>query len=102
MKIKKGDQIVVTAGKDKGKRGKVEKVIGYDHAVVVAGVNMYKRHAKKRDEKTPAAIIEITKPLTVSNVALICPKCKKPTRIGYSVSGKEKQRMCKSCGQMIS
>ncbi|RJR16064.1 50S ribosomal protein L24 [Candidatus Microgenomates bacterium] len=102
MKIKKGDTVLVTAGKDKGKQGKVEKVFAGQGKVVVTGVNKYKRHAKKRDERTPAGIIDIIKPLPVANVALMCPKCKKPTRIGFIVTKGEKQRVCKKCGQMVS
>ena len=102
MKIRKGDTVIVTAGKDKGKQGKVEKVFASQENVVVTGVNQYKRHAKKRDEKTPGGIIDIIKPLPVANVALVCPKCKKPTRIGFIVTKGEKHRICKKCDQMIS
>lgn len=102
MKIKKGDQVLVTMGKDKGKQGKVSQVLTKEQAVVVPGVNVFKRHMKKRDEKTPAGIVDIVKPIPVGRVALICPKCKKPTRIGYQVLNKEKQRICKKCKQMVS
>lgn len=102
MKIKKSDTVLVTAGKDKGKQGKVEKVFAGQDKVVVTGVNQYKRHTKKRDEQTPGGIIDIIKPLPVANVALICPKCKKPTRVGFIVTKGEKRRVCKKCEQMIS
>lgn len=101
MKLKKGDQIIVTAGKDRGKRGKVERVNTLENTVLVLGVNVYKRHMKKRDEKTPGGIIDFPRPLSVSKVALVCPKCKKPTRVGYLVTNKEKQRICRKCEQMI-
>ncbi len=101
MKIKKGDEIIVTSGKDRGKRGKVEHVNTLKKKVLVLGVNVYKKHVKKRDEKNPGGIIDTPRPLPVSNVALLCPKCKKPTRVGYLVTQKEKQRICRKCKQMI-
>jgi len=101
MKIKKGDQVIVTIGKDKGKKGKIEKVYSKLGTVVVAGVNMFKRHRKKRDDQHPAGITEIIKPLDVSKVALICPKCGKQTRIGYRIVKDVKERICKKCEQTI-
>ena len=101
MKIKKGDEIIVTVGKDRGKRGKVERVFAKENAVLVLGVNIYKRHAKKRDEKTPSGIIDFPRPLSLGKVALLCPKCKKPTRVGFITGDKEKQRICKKCKQLI-
>ncbi|OGG11861.1 50S ribosomal protein L24 [Candidatus Gottesmanbacteria bacterium RBG_13_45_10] len=101
MKIKKGDQIVVTIGKDKGRKGKVEKVFSEEHAVMVPGVNLYKRHQKKRDEQHQGGIIEYARPLSVGKVALVCPKCGKPTRVGYVVTKGQKERICKKCEQRI-
>lgn len=101
MKLKKGDQIIVTSGKDKGRKGKIERILPKEERVLVPGVNMYKRHLKKRDEKRPSAIIDFPRSLPVGNVALICPKCGKPTRIGYIVVKKEKVRICRKCKQNI-
>ena len=101
MKLRKGDTVIVTTGKDKGRKGKVEKVFPKDGTVVVAGVNVFKRHLKKRDEKRPSSIIDITKPMDVSKVALICPKCNHPTRVGYLVTKGEKERICRKCEQKI-
>lgn len=101
MKLKKNDEILVTAGKDKGKRGKIEKVFPQKESVLVLGVNVSKRHMKRRDEKTPAGIFDLPKPLSVAKVALICPKCKKPTRIGFLVTKNEKVRICKKCKQQV-
>lgn len=97
MKIKKGDEVIVTLGKDKGKKGKIEKVFPKANSVVVTGVNVYKRHTKKQSQEGKGQIVELTKPLMVSKVALVCPNCKKPTRIGYRFEGKEKKRICKKC-----
>jgi len=98
MKFKKGDTVIVTAGKDRGKKGKVEKVLLKEKRVLVAGVNIYKRHMKKRDEKNPGGIVETERPLPVANIAIICPSCKRQTRIGTNVekNGK-KERMCRKC-----
>lgn len=101
MKFRKNDEIIVTAGKDKGKKGKIETVFPEAQKVLVPGVNMYKRHMKKKDEKTPGGIIDKPRELPVANVALICPKCGKQTRIGFLTSKKQKDRICKKCGQKI-
>ena len=101
MKLKKGDTIIVTTGKDKGKKGKVDKVLPGQGTVVVAGINVYKRHRKKKDEKHAGGIIDITKPVAASKLALICPKCNQPTRVGYIVVKKEKERICRKCEQKI-
>ncbi|MEK7543483.1 MAG: 50S ribosomal protein L24 [Patescibacteria group bacterium] len=101
MKLKKGDTIIVTTGKDKGKKGKVEQTFPALGSVVVTGVNVYKRHMKKRDEKKAGGIIDVTKPIAVSKVALMCPKCSQPTRVGYLVVKGEKERICRKCQQKI-
>ena len=101
MKLKKGDQIIVTLGKDKGKKGKIEKVFPKKDAVVVAGVNVFKKHRKRRDESHPGGIVEIIKPIMASKVALICPKCGKETRIGYSITKGVKVRICRKCEQPV-
>jgi large subunit ribosomal protein L24 len=101
MKLKKGDTIVVTIGRDKGRRGKVERVIVGAQKVVVAGINMYKRHMKKRDEKNPGGIIELVRPIDVAKVALVCPSCGKPTRVGYVMVKDEKVRICKKCKKKL-
>lgn len=101
MKLKKGDEIIITAGKDKGRRGKIERIDVKANVVLVPGLNVFKRHMKRRDDKNPGGIIDFPRPLPVAKVALVCPKCKKVSRIGFSLSGKEKQRICKKCGQMI-
>jgi len=100
MKLRKGDLVKVIRGKDKGKTGKIEKVISKTK-VSVANVNQYKRHLKRRSEKEQSQIITITKPLPIYNVSLICPVCKVPTRVGFRIEGEEKIRICKRCGKAI-
>ena len=101
MKFKKGDTIIITIGKDKGHKGKIEKIFPKESLVLVPGVNMYKRHMKKRDEKHQGGIIDFPRALQLGNIALICPKCGKPTRIGFLISKGEKTRICRKCKQKI-
>ena len=101
MKLKKGDEVIITSGKDRGKRGKIDKIFPKKDTVLLPGLNIFKRHLKKRDEKNPGGIIPISRPLPVGNVALICPKCGKPTRIGYKLDAKKKVRICRKCGSKI-
>lgn len=101
MKLKVNDTIKVTLGKDRGKTGKIEKVLPKKNMVLVPGVNVYKKHLKAQGENKPGGIIDLVKPMYVSKVALICPKCKKITRVGYEGQGKKKVRICKKCQKPI-
>lgn len=101
MKLKKGDQVIITAGKDKGKQGKVEKILRKENAVFLPGLNIFKRHVKKRDEKNPGGIIEFSRPISMANIALICPKCGKQTRVGFKLQKNTKDRVCRKCGSII-
>jgi len=101
VKIKKGDKVKIIAGKDRGREGVVEKVIPKEKRVVVTGVNLYKKHVKPRREGEKGGIIEIARSLDIAKVALICPKCKQVTRVGYKIQGKEKFRVCRKCGERI-
>jgi len=101
MKFKKGDKIVVTAGRDKGKKGKIERVLPKKDKVVIPGVNIFKKHLKRKDEKNPGGIIEVIRPLSSAKIALICPHCQQPTRIGYQLTGKKKLRICRKCQEEI-
>ncbi len=103
MKIKKDDEVLVVAGKDKGKRGKVHRVIPDKGQVIVAGVNMVKRHMKPRGTARQAGIVEREGPLNISNVALICEKCGKASRVGYVIlTDGTKARACHRCGEVVS
>src|SRR5207245_1454059 len=102
MKIKKGDNVMVLLGKDRGKEGKVEKILNKNGKVVVTGVNVVKRHIRRGlAGNSEGGIIDIMKPINVSNVVLICPNCKQPTRVGYQTDGDLKMRICKKCGKDI-
>lgn len=99
-KIKKGDKVKILLGKDSGREGSVDKVLGKTNQVVVSGVNIYKRSVKKMGE-TQGGIIDLVKPVDISNVVLICPNCNKPTRVGFKVEKDSKIRICKKCGKEI-
>jgi large subunit ribosomal protein L24 len=102
MKIKKGDNVKILIGKDKGKTGSVERVYPSRGQVLIAGINEYKRHMKSRAENQKSEIITITKPLPVSNIAMICPKCKKVTRVGSKIEKGKKIRICAKCKKEIN
>ena len=101
MKLKKGDNVKVLKGKDKGKTGKIEKILPKLGKVLVANVNMYKRHMKSRSQSQPSEIINLTKPLAMSNVGFVCPKCKKVSRVGYKIEKSVKYRVCTNCKSEI-
>lgn len=96
FKFKIGDEILVTSGKDKGKKGKVQKILPKVNKVVVSQVNVHKRH-KKASRNRSAGIYEVESPIPVANIAIICPKCAKPTRIGFVLEDETKTRICKIC-----
>jgi large subunit ribosomal protein L24 len=102
MNIRKNDTVLVIAGKDRGKKGKVRKALPRDDKVVVEGVNMIKRHSKAGRTASQAGIIELEAPLDASNVMLVCNKCNKPARVGFRfLSDGRKARICRSCLEVI-
>jgi large subunit ribosomal protein L24 len=101
LKIKKGDRVVVLSGKDKGKEGVVMSALPSERKVVVEGVNTAKRHRKARTATEAGGIIEVDKPIDISNVAVISPKDGKPTRVGYKLVDGKKVRICKRTGEEI-
>jgi len=101
MKVKKGDDVVVLAGKDIGRRGTITRVIRGNNTVIVDGVNMVKRHTKPQGQVMQGGIIDKEMPIHVSNVALWCKDCG-ATRIGYRIDNEgQKHRICRKCGGEI-
>lgn len=96
-KLKKGDEVIVTVGKNKGKKAKIEKVFSKENKVLLPEINQYKKHMKAKSQNQQSEIITITKPLPASNVALVCPKCHKQTRVGYKMEKDKKIRICRKC-----
>jgi len=101
MKIRKGDKVKIITGKDKGREGVIDRVLPKRKAVVVGGLNIYKKTVRPRKKDEKGGIVEIACPMNISNVALICPKCSQPTRIGYRQDDNKKIRICKKCQQLI-
>ena len=101
MKIKTNDQVKILSGKDRGKTGKVIQVFTREQKVVVEGTNLIKKHLRARTQKDKGQVIELSAPMPVSKVALLCPKCQKATRVGYKVEGDKKARVCRKCKQTI-
>jgi len=100
--VKTDDSVIVIAGKDRGKTGKVVKADPTGGRVFVAGVNMVKKHQKARGQNKPAGIIEREGSIDASNVMIVCPKCGKPTRVARQVAEDGKKiRICKKCGAAI-
>ncbi|MBE5736724.1 MAG: 50S ribosomal protein L24 [Clostridiales bacterium] len=98
LNVKKGDTVLVIAGKDKGKSGKVLVAQPADNSVVVAGVNMISKHKKPRSAKDKGGIIKKEGKIDASNVQIICPACNKATRINHETVDGKKIRQCKKCG----
>jgi len=103
LKIKKGDMIQVLTGKDRGKTGTVTRSIPSRGRVIVDGVNIAKKHQKPTSQTNQGGIIDKEMPLPVANVAILCPSCGKPTRIGYRFEPDgSKVRICRKCEGDIS
>ena len=100
--IKKNDTVQVIAGKDKGKSGKVMKVIPKKERAIVEKLNMVKRHMKPSQQTRQGGILEKESPIQISNLMLVCTKCMDPAKVGYRViEGDRKVRYCKKCREII-
>lgn len=100
MKLRNGDEVLMLQGKDKGRKGKIEQVLGKRNQILVSGLNIFKKNVKKSGN-TPGGIIDIAKPINMSKVTLICPKCNLNTKTEASVQANKKVRVCKKCKQKI-
>lgn len=99
-KLKKGDQVQIIAGKDKGKKGRVLRIDRITERVIVEGLNMVKKTQRPKSQNDKGGIIEIEAALAASNLMMICKKCG-PTRIGIKVDGDNKSRVCRKCGEAL-
>jgi len=100
FKIRKDDTVEIIAGKDKGKRGAIIRVLADKDRVIVAGANLVKKAMKKRSQQDRGGIVEIEAAIHVSNVMIVCKKCG-PTKIGYKIDGDKKTRVCRKCGEAL-
>jgi large subunit ribosomal protein L24 len=102
MKIRKGDQVKIISGKDRGKSGKVIKAMPKKMLVIVEGLNLVKKHIRPRRGGEKGQAVEVPRPLHVSKIMAVCRQCGKSTRIGYADRGDKKyRRICKKCGNEI-
>ena len=102
MNIKVNDKVVITAGKNKGKDGKVVQILPTMNKVVVEGVNVMYKHLRPQKSGEKGQRVQFNGPITVSNVMLVCPKCSKQSRTGVRVGdNKQKARFCKKCNEVI-
>jgi large subunit ribosomal protein L24 len=102
FKIKKGDTVAVIAGKDKGKEGKVTQILAKENRIVVEGVNISFKHLRAKQSGQGGQKIQFFAPIEISNVQLLCPKCKKNSRVGIQLTDDKKRvRICKKCQTAI-
>jgi large subunit ribosomal protein L24 len=101
LKLKKGDKVMVIAGKDRGKSGKILRSFPRENRVLVEGVNIVKRHTRPTQRNPQGGIVERESPIHISNVMLVCPRCNQPTRVGRKITSEGKLRVCKKCGEEI-
>jgi len=101
FKIKKGDEVMMICGKDKGKRGKVLRVISKKGKIVVEGLNLAKKHRRPTRQGEKGEVILLPQAVDISNVALYCSHCGRAVKVGYRFSGDEKIRVCKKCQEPI-
>ena len=95
MRIKKGDNIIVISGKDRGKQGKVIKVLPGDNKVIVENINLKKKHQRPKTAGKKGEKIEVPRSFSASSVMIVCKNCGKPTRIGLKILAGKKIRICK-------
>ena len=112
MKIKKGDTVKIIVGKDKGKEGKVLKVIPKDNKVLIDGLNLAKKHRRPKRQGEKGEIIQVPRPIDASNIMLVCGSCRQVTRVGYKIlepikngvsngARQGKKRICRKCASEI-
>ena len=101
MKIRKGDNVKILSGNDKGKTGEVLEVIPKTEKIIVKGINIRKKHVKPRKQGEEGGIIPVECAIHVSKVNVVCPKCGKATRIGYETEKDQKVRVCRKCNAKI-
>lgn len=97
MKIKKGDQVKIRSGRDKGKTGAVIHVFPEDNLLTVEGLNLFKKRTRPKQKGKKGETVLVARPLPASRVGLVCGSCKNPTRIGFRLEGERKVRYCKKC-----
>ncbi len=102
MKLKKGDFVTVLTGKERGKKGKILRIIPTENRLVLEGLNLLKMYTRPSRQNPKGGILSVEGKLNCSNVQLICPRCSKPTKVSFQfLADKTKQRICKKCHEII-
>jgi large subunit ribosomal protein L24 len=101
MKIIKGDNVRILSGKDRGKTGKVLRVLPKGKKALIEGLNLVKKHVRPKKQGEKGQRVSVPSAIDVSNLMLMCPKCSKPTRVGFKLGEKSKFRVCKKCKSEI-
>ena len=99
--VKKGDEVMIISGKDRGKKGKVLDISPSEGKVIVEGRNMVTKHVKPRRQGQLGGIVKAEGAIYACKVMPVCPKCDKPTRVGHKIDGDKKVRVCKHCGATL-
>lgn len=103
FRIKKNDTVMIMKGKDRGKSGRVMQVFPDESKAIIEGRNLVKKHVRRTRQEQQVGIIQIESPLPLSNLMPVCPKCNKPTRVGFSIqSDGSKVRICRKCKEALS
>lgn len=97
MKLKKGDQVKIVKGRDKGKIGNISRVLAESGAIVIDTLNLYKKRVRPKQQGKKGETVLVARPLSASNVMLVCQSCKRPARAGFRFEGNAKIRYCKKC-----
>ena len=97
LKVKKGDKVMMRKGKDRGKSGKILKVMTEEQRVVVESLNLHKKHVRPKKQGEKGQTVEIPGAVKVDNVQLVCSSCNKPSKVGHRENGGKKERYCKKC-----
>lgn len=101
MRIHKDDNVKIMTGKDRGKTGKVLKVLPQKGKILIERLNLYKKHVRPKTQEEKGQVVSVPRPIDISNIMLICQSCGRAVRVGYRVEAKNKTRICKNCGVAI-
>jgi large subunit ribosomal protein L24 len=100
-KLRKNDTVMVIKGRERGKTGKVLRVLPGENRVLIERLNLVKRHSKPRGAGTPGGVLEKEAPLQLANVMIMCDRCNAPVRIGFKLADDQKTRVCRRCGEAL-
>jgi large subunit ribosomal protein L24 len=101
IRIHKGDTIKIITGKDKGKTGKILKVLPKKNKILIEGLNLYKKHIRPRRQGEKGEVVLVPRPIDASNIILVCSSCNKVVRVGYRFEAEKKVRICRKCGAVV-